>query len=229
MPRRSPQNQPCPTSRHRGTILLSHDTGEVACPNPYLTQPFHTWIIRQAGDHFPGHKEWLPQVQLKCPQISTVGSWKHNPGKLSSLSGDDTFSSHFSFFDRQTASLPALNWGCCPRITSEFWMFQAELRSELTLVLPGTACSALSPSLVLGSCKAQLLDTWALPRALQTALGSDSTQARLAGTDGNAKCTKQAMLSSLEHLGNLKKIHCGQLSCSVFALEVRRWNSCSFT
>lgn len=68
------------------------------------------------------------------------------------------------------------------------------------------------------------------PQHCKAAPGTDSTQARFAATDGNAKCMSQSMFSSLEHLGNLKKIHFGQLSCSVFALQVRRWNSCdSFT
>lgn len=213
-----------PNKQAQRNILLSHDTGEVARSNPYFIQPFHIWIIRQAGDHFPGYKEWLP---LSATRVSPD---QHCGGLGSTTLASFPLSQEMTPFHPTFLPLigkQLLNWGCCPRITSELRMFQAELRSELTLVLPGTACSALNPSLVLGSCKAQLLDTWALPRALHnsTWFRFHSGQACWNWWQCQVHKTVHAFLS--EHLGNLKKIHSGQLSCSVFASEVRRWNSCT--
>lgn len=101
------------TSRHRGT-LLSHETRKVACSNPYLIQPFHIWIISQARDDFPGYKDWL---LLSATQASPDQCCRGLRGRSTApasfpLSQEVTlfffffFSSHFSFSDRETASLP---------------------------------------------------------------------------------------------------------------------------
>lgn len=135
-----------PTSRHGGITLLSHDTGEVACLNPYLIQSFHIWIIRQAGDHFPGHKDWLPVSATQVSPDQHCGGL----GGCSTTPASFLLSQEITLFYPTSLSLiskqllcAALNWGCCSRITAELLMFQGELRSELTLALPGPSWHCL--------------------------------------------------------------------------------------
>lgn len=123
-----------PTSRHRGTTLLSHEMGEVACSNPYLIQPFHIWVISQAGDHFPGYKDWLPVSATPAPPDQHCGGL----GGRSTIPASFPLSQEVTLFYPTFLSLigklllcPGLNWGCCSRITAELLLFQAE-RSGLS-------------------------------------------------------------------------------------------------
>lgn len=191
-----PPLPPPPTSRHGGIILLSCDT-EVACSNPYLIQPFHIWIISQAGDHFPGHKDWLPGSATQVSPDQHCGGLGGHSTTLASfpLSGDNTFLSHFSFFDRQTASLPSsklrmllqdlLSYRCFRQSSALSWPWCSWVPSWQCLFSWTPLCGA-----GIMQSSAPSWDIWAVPTKLQnTVLGTDPTQARFAGTVGNAKGT----------------------------------------